>query len=80
MICRLWIWGSGESLHSYILSISQTQQFDIFSRFDDGLVELLEADVLGVLPEALAAHVEAVFADHTVAVGAGTAEMENLEI
>ena len=37
------------------------------------LVELLEADVLGVLPEALAAHVQPVLADHTVAVGAGTA-------
>ena len=38
------------------------------------LVELLESDVLGVLPEALPAHVEGVLTDHTVAVGAGAAE------
>ena len=33
-------------------------------------VYLLESDVLGVLPEALTAHVEAVLPDHTVPVGA----------
>ena len=38
------------------------------------LVKLLEPDILGVLPEALTAHVQAVFADQTMSVGAGTAE------
>ena len=37
-------------------------------------VQLLETDVLGVFPEALAAHVQAVLADETVTVGAGAAE------
>ena len=37
------------------------------------LVELLEPDVLGILPEALTAHVDVVFPDQTVSVGAGTA-------
>ena len=37
------------------------------------LVQLLESDVLGVLPEALTAHVDVVFPDQTVSVGAGTA-------
>ena len=39
----------------------------------DRLVELLEPDVLGVLPEALTAHVQVVLADQAVAVGAGAA-------
>jgi predicted thioesterase len=39
-------------------------------------VQLLEADVLAVLPEALAAHVEAVLSDQTVTVGARAAEMK----
>lgn len=43
------------------------------------LVELLEADVLGVLPETLTAHVQAVLADHTVAVGAGAARRNGKE-
>lgn len=38
------------------------------------LIELLESDVLGVLPEALTAHVQFVFADHSVTVAAGAAE------
>merc|ERR1711974_249531 len=37
------------------------------------LVQLLESDVLGVLPEELTAHVDVVFPDKTVSVGAGTA-------
>ena len=41
------------------------------------LVELLEADVLGVLPEALAAKVQVVLADEAVTVGAGAAETRN---
>ena len=39
-------------------------------------VQLLEADVLAVLPEALAAHVEAVLPDQTVTVGARAAEIK----
>ena len=39
-------------------------------------VQLLEADVLAVLPEALAAHVEAVLSDQTVTVGARAAEIK----
>lgn len=42
-------------------------------RTAEGLVELLEADVLGVLAEAATAHVEAVLADETVVVGADAA-------
>ena len=38
------------------------------------LVQLLESDVLGVLPEALAAHVQTVLADQAVSVGASPAE------
>ncbi len=38
------------------------------------LVQLLEADVLGVLPEALTAHVQTVLADQAVSVGASPAE------
>lgn len=37
-------------------------------------VELLEADVLGVFPEATSAHVETVLTDETVVVGADAAE------
>ncbi len=40
------------------------------------LVQLLESDVLGVLPEALAAHVQTVLADQAVSVGASPAEKE----
>ena len=38
------------------------------------LVQLLESDVLGVLPEALAAHVQTVLADQAVSVGASPAK------
>ena len=41
-------------------------------------VQLLEADVLAVLPEALAAHVEAVLADEAVTIGAGPAGKETM--
>jgi len=37
------------------------------------LIELLETDVLGVLPEALPAEVQVVLSDEAVAVGAGAA-------
>jgi hypothetical protein len=37
------------------------------------LIQLLESNVLGVLPEALPAHVQAVLADETMSIGAGTA-------
>jgi len=37
------------------------------------LIELLEADVFGVLPEALPAEVQVVLSDEAVAVGAGAA-------
>ena len=40
------------------------------------LVELLEADVVGVFPEALPAHVQLVLPDHAVAVGARAAGRE----
>ncbi len=40
------------------------------------LVELLEADVVGVFPEALPAHVQLVLSDHAVAVGARAAGRE----
>ena len=43
-------------------------------------VQLLEPDVLAVLPEALAAHVEAVLPDQTVTVGARAAEKVKIEI
>ena len=42
------------------------------------LVQLNEAYVLRVLPEALAAHVQPVFADQTMAVGADTARAGTL--
>ena len=42
------------------------------------LVQLNEACVLRVLPEALAAHVQPVFADQTVTVGADTARAGTL--
>ena len=37
---------------------------------DENLVQLLETDVLGVLPEALTAHVQTVLADQIMSVGA----------
>ena len=43
----------------------------------ESLVELLEADVLGVLPEALSAQVQVVLSDEAMTVGAGTAETRN---
>ena len=43
-------------------------------------VQLLESDVLGVLPEALAAHVQAVLPDETVAVGASAAEKKTAKM
>ncbi len=43
-------------------------------------VQLLEADVLAVLPEALAAHVEAVLPDQTVTVGARAASARALSV
>ena len=47
---------------------------------DANLVQLLETDVLGVLPEALMAHVQAVLADQTVFVGAGATSVGALSI
>ena len=44
------------------------------------LVQLLETDVLGVLPEALKAHVQAVLPDLTVSVGAGATSVGALSI
>ena len=44
------------------------------------LVQLLETDVLGVLPEALMAHVQAVLSDQTMSVGAGTTSAGALSI
>ena len=41
------------------------------------LIELLEADVLSVLPEALPAKVQVVLPDEAMTVGAGTAETRN---
>jgi hypothetical protein len=43
-------------------------------------VQLLEADVLGVLPEALPAHLQAVLPDEAVAVGAGAASPRALVV
>ena len=40
---------------------------------EDDLVQLLETNVSGVLTEALPAHVQVVFPDHSVAVAAGAA-------
>ena len=40
------------------------------NHFVRSLVHLLEADILGVLMEALTAHVQSVFADQTVTVAA----------
>ena len=37
------------------------------------LIQLLETNILGVLPEALTAHVQVVLADHSMSVRAGTA-------
>lgn len=37
------------------------------------LVEFLETDVVGVLPEALPAHIQVVFPDETMSVAAGSA-------
>jgi hypothetical protein len=43
-------------------------------------VQFLEADVLAVLPEALAAHVEAVLLDQTVTIGARAASARALSV
>ena len=40
------------------------------------LIQLLETDVFGVLPEALSAHVQVVLADETMTVRAGPAVMK----
>ena len=53
---------------SYILSCQQ--------QLRPSLIELLEADVFGVLPEALPAEVQVVLSDEAVAVGAGAAETQ----
>ena len=42
--------------------------------FVRSLIQLLEPDVLGVLPEALTAHVQVVLTDQTVLVAAGAAK------
>lgn len=42
-------------------------------------IYLLEANVVGVLSEALTAHVQTVFADETVMVGACTAKHNKIE-
>lgn len=39
------------------------------------LVQLLEANIFGVFPEALTAHVQVVFTDQTVTVRASTAKI-----
>ena len=44
------------------------------------LIQLLESDVLGVLPVALPAHVEAVLSDESVAIGAGPASSGSLSV
>ena len=44
------------------------------------LVQLLETDILGVLPEALMAHAKAVLSDPTVSVGAGATSAGALSI
>ena len=40
------------------------------------LIQLLESDVFGILSEALTAHVQLVFTDETMFVGASTTVME----
>ena len=50
--------------------------FDIQQQLHPSLIELLEADVFGVLPEALPAEVQVVLSDEAVAVGAGAAETQ----
>ena len=38
------------------------------------LIQLLESNILGVLPKALPAHIQVVLADQSMSVRAGTAE------
>ena len=47
---------------------------------DENLVQLLETDVLGVIPEALTAHIQTILADQTLSVGAGMTSAEALAI
>ena len=44
------------------------------------LIQLLETNILGILPEALTAHVQVVLADQSMSVGAGTALARALAI
>ena len=53
--------------------------FNSFTEDKKLITYLDEADVLGVLPEALAAHVEPVFTDQTVSVRAYPAEIRKAE-
>ena len=61
-------------------SRSQPKDFSVFKncifwliRHIVELIQLLETNILGVLPEALTAHVQVVLADHSMSVRAGTA-------
>ena len=44
------------------------------------LIQFLETNILGILPEALTAHVQVVLADQSMSVGAGTALARALAI
>ena len=47
--------------------------FNISIRHIVELIQLLESNILGILPEALTAHIQVVLADQSMSVGAGTA-------
>ena len=47
--------------------------FNELIRHNVELIQLLESNILGILPEALTAHIQVVLADQSMSVRAGTA-------
>ena len=47
--------------------------FNELLRYTVELIQLLESNILGILPEALTAHIQVVLADQSMSVRAGTA-------
>ena len=68
---------SSVKLHFYLLGKDRKSHCFGFSfiiyELSLNLIQLLESNVVGVLPKALTAKVQTVFADHTMSVGACTA-------
>ena len=60
----------------FLLTLKAPHTYFLVNNMRPSLIELLEADVFGVLPEALPAEVQVVLSDEAVAVGAGAAETQ----